>query len=148
MTETDEPAVTQLTAAHSWELLGTAEYGRLAVVIAGAPEIFPVNIVARHPSIYFRTGEGTKLFGAVLGHPVAFETDLVEQAGAWSVVAKGTSREVTTRAEADAVDALGLKTWVATVKGHLVALDIESVSGRRFRFGPEPEPDPGAEPSD
>lgn len=139
MSDSDLPAITELEPGHSWELLSSAGYGRLAVVIAGAPEIFPVNFVAKHPSIYVRTAEGTKLFGAVVGHPVALEIDQVDSTGAWSVVAKGTPREVTARAEADVVDELGLEPWVATVKRHLIAIDVTAVSGRRFEFGAEVE---------
>ena len=148
MSDSDVSAITELETSHSWELLGSAGYGRLAVVIAGAPEIFPVNFVAKHPAIYLRTGEGTKLFGATVGHPVALEIDQVDSTGAWSVVAKGTPREVTAQDEADAVEVLGLEPWVPTVKRHLIAIDVASVSGRRFEFGAEPEVDPAAEPTD
>ncbi|AYG04226.1 pyridoxamine 5'-phosphate oxidase family protein [Gryllotalpicola protaetiae] len=148
MSDNDVPAATELGAGHSWELLGSAGYGRLAVVIAGAPEIFPVNFVARHPTVYLRTGEGTKLFGATVGHPVALEVDQVDSTGAWSVVAKGTPREAIAQDEVDAVDQLGLEPWVPTVKRHLIAIDVTSVSGRRFEFGAEPEVDPAAEPTD
>jgi len=139
--DSDVPAVAELSADESWELLHAAQFGRLAVVIGGAPEIFPINVAAKHPSIYFRTAEGTKLFGTSIGHAVAFESDRVDGSGAWSVVVKGTSREVTTRDETDAVDALGLESWVPTVKHRLVAIDVTSVSGRRFAFGPAPDDD-------
>ena len=44
-----------------WELLEGASVGRLAVDVAGQPDIFPVNFVVDRGSIVFRTAAGTKL---------------------------------------------------------------------------------------
>ena len=52
-----------LTDAQCWDLLGANQIGRLAVVVAGRPDIFPVNYVVNEGEIYFRTGEGSKGFG-------------------------------------------------------------------------------------
>lgn len=65
---------TTLTVSACWELLRQAVVGRLAVVVDGGPEIFPVNYLVDHGSIIFRTAEGTKLANAIDG-PVAFEVD-------------------------------------------------------------------------
>jgi uncharacterized protein len=48
-----------------WALLRSQEAGRLAVLIADRPEIFPINYVVDHGTVVFRTAEGTKLAGAV-----------------------------------------------------------------------------------
>ena len=45
-----------------WELLASAVIGRLALVVDGHPEIFPVNFVVERRSVVFRTGAGTKLW--------------------------------------------------------------------------------------
>jgi nitroimidazol reductase NimA-like FMN-containing flavoprotein (pyridoxamine 5'-phosphate oxidase superfamily) len=145
MSATDEnPAVTEVSDEQSWQLLASARFGRLAVVIGGGPEIFPINIAAVQDIVYFRSGEGTKLLGAAIGHPVAFKSDRVDDTGAWSVIAKGLPRLVEDRAELDRVEALGLSPWVATVKRHVVAINVGSISGRRFEFGPDPDDDPAA----
>ena len=73
-----------------------AQVGRLAVAIANHPDIFPINFVVDHASVVFRTAEGTKLAGAVLGQAVAFEVDGYDARSgeAWSVVIKGRAREL------------------------------------------------------
>ena len=72
-------------------LLRGSVVGRLAIAIANHPEIFPINYVVDHGTVVFRTAEGTKLAGAVLGTGVAFEADGLDTRAkqAWSVVVKG-----------------------------------------------------------
>ena len=74
-----------------WNLLRSAEVGRLAVSIKDQPDIFPINFVVDHGTVVFRTAEGTKLAAAVLGRGVAFEADGFDAGAgeAWSVVIKG-----------------------------------------------------------
>ncbi len=50
-----------------WALLRGSVVGRLAISIANHPDIFPINYVVDHGTVVFRTAEGTKLAGAVLG---------------------------------------------------------------------------------
>ena len=90
------PAVTVLTPPECWQELRRAEVGRLAVSIAGHPDIFPINFVVDHASVVFRSAEGTKLAAAVLGRGVAFEVDGYEPGlgEAWSVVGEGQGREI------------------------------------------------------
>ena len=58
--EVGEPAA-QLDARECWAALRTADVGRLALVVDGRPEIFPVNFVVDHGTILFRTATGSKL---------------------------------------------------------------------------------------
>jgi nitroimidazol reductase NimA-like FMN-containing flavoprotein (pyridoxamine 5'-phosphate oxidase superfamily) len=51
--------------AECLRLLATEEVGRLGVVVAGRPEIFPVNYVVDGDEVMFRTDAGTKLAGAM-----------------------------------------------------------------------------------
>jgi hypothetical protein len=101
-------ATVELSASESWGLLREQLVGRLAVVSNDAhPDIFPVNYIVDHGSIVFRTAAGTKLAAAV-DRPVAFEVDGYDPATgeAWSVVVKGTAREVKNLDEV--IDALDL----------------------------------------
>ncbi len=118
-----------------WELLDGEEVGRLAVSIAGQPDIFPVNHVVDGRSIVFRTAAGTKLAGAVLGRGVAYEVDGYDAAAgeAWSVVVKGAARQLEPGPERYHVETLPLFPWNATPKYDLVRIDAAEVSGRRFR---------------
>ena len=101
-----------------WSLLRGCVVGRLAISIANHPDIFPINYVVDHGTVVFRTAEGTKLAGAVLGTGVAFEVDgLDTQANeAWSVVVKGRASEI--KALHDQFDAadLPLFPWLASPK--------------------------------
>ncbi len=138
MSTLESNAVTSLTDEESWKLLGAAKFGRLAIVIGGEPDIFPINIVTNGKSLFFRSAEGTKLFGAALGRVVAFETDHVDDASAWSIVVIGTPRITERDTERSEAEALGLRPWVPTIKHTLVAIDVSGITGHRFLFGPEP----------
>jgi len=95
-TFTTQTATTEvLPLAACWQLLRESVVGRLAVVVVGLSDIFPVNHVVDHGSIVFRTGAGAKLF-ASLGQGAAFEVDGYESADgtAWSVVVRGVAREI------------------------------------------------------
>jgi hypothetical protein len=132
---TDRLGITMLEANTCWELLRSADVGRLAVSIGNCPDIFPVNFVVDHGTIVFRTAEGTKLAAAVLGKAVAFEVDGYDaEAGeAWSVVMRGRAVEIE-RAQ-DVFDALDLPLfpWHAAPKHRFVRIEPEDVSGRRFK---------------
>jgi len=123
----------ELSEAQSWALLRQAAVGRLAVVVDGAPEIFPVNHQVDHGSVVFRTAAGTKLAGA-LGNRVAFEVDGYdpESASAWSVVVKGTAQDV--KGLYNVLDAFELRLfpWHSAPKPFFIRIEPESLSGRRF----------------
>lgn len=108
--------------------------GRLAVVVDGRPEVFPVNHVVDHGAVVFRTAAGTKLSGC-LGQNVAFEVDGydADTAEAWSVVVKGVAHEV--RGMDEVLDAMQLPIfpWHAASKPRFVRIEPELVTGRRFR---------------
>lgn len=123
--------VQQLTSGQCWQLLRETPFGRLAVVLDGRPEIFPVNHVVDRGTVIFRTDSGAKLLGAS-GQPVAFEVDGFDQGAAWSVVAKGRAHEV--RQLHDVLDtaALPLFPWQGGGKPRFVRIEVEQLSGRRF----------------
>jgi uncharacterized protein len=123
----------ELSAAESWALLRHAVVGRLAVVVDERPEIFPVNHLVDRGSLVFRTAPGTKLAGAV-GRSVAFEVDGydLETATAWSVIVKGTAREVNSLYEVLDVFELPLFPWHSSPKPHFIRIEPESLTGLRF----------------
>ena len=106
--------VTVLEAHTCWMLLRSSEVGRLAVLVADHPDIFPINYVIDHGTIVFRTAEGTKLAAAVTCPNVAFEADGYEpEAGeAWSVVVKGRAEEIKNMYEV--LDAMGFPLFRGT----------------------------------
>src|SRR5687767_12164514 len=78
------------------ELLADDVIGRLAVVVGGAPLVFPVNYVLDGEAVVFRTASGTKLdLGA--RQPAAFEIDGFDRLvhSGWSVLVSGRLEEAT-----------------------------------------------------
>lgn len=125
----------QLSIDQCWMMLDTEVVGRLALIVDGHPEIFPVNFVLERRSIVFRTAGGTKLWAAMTAKPVAFEIDGYDPHDqmAWSVVARGESVLIESPAERDAVDALFLEPWQAGDKDYYVRLSPKALTGRRFK---------------
>jgi nitroimidazol reductase NimA-like FMN-containing flavoprotein (pyridoxamine 5'-phosphate oxidase superfamily) len=123
-----------LEPAECWRLLHEEVLGRLAVAIAGEPEIFPVNHVVDDHTLVFTTAAGTKLAGAVCGKAVAYEVDGYDSwtGDAWSVVVKGHAVELETTPEREHAERLALLPWASFPKPHWVRIDPVEVTGRRF----------------
>ncbi len=124
---------TELSVAQCWALLREAVVGRLAVLHDGLPDIFPVNFAVDRGSVVFRTGSGA-LYGSAAGAPVAFEVDGydVADATAWSVVLRGSAREVTDLDDSLDAMTLPLFPWHQGPKPRIVRIEPVSVTGRRF----------------
>lgn len=135
----DGQPVLELDDEQSWRLLEGTKHGRLVVSVAGEPDIFPVNYVTADRKIYLRTAPGNKLAQLTINSAVLFETDGILSEEAWSVVLRGKARVLSNSAELAAVEELGLKTWVPTLKDFYVEIEPTSVSGRHFEFGEQPE---------
>jgi uncharacterized protein len=134
----DEP-VTVLFEDENWQLMGSMTLGRLITSFAGEAEVFPVNYVVQDRTVLFRTAEGTKLFSAVANHTVVFEADDHNVAEGWSVIIRGRARLLKTDKEIQHAESAQLLPWTATRKPHYVRISPTEVTGRRFRFGPEPD---------
>ena len=140
----DDTIITELSEQQCWELLSGDSFGRLATAAAGQVEIFPVNYVVdpgagNTPSIVFRTAPGRKLVELTVSPRVAFEIDSIGGDIAHSVVVQGRAVRIDRRQEIDAADALPLRPWLPTLKYDFVRIVPETVTGRRFRLGPEPD---------
>lgn len=123
-----------LTDEQCWELLDANQIGRLATVVGGQVDIFPVNYLVSDRQIYFKTAEGSKLASVMAHHEVAFEIDgFSEQTNeAWSVVLGGVARVLTHDDEMDAAETLPLFPWNTAPKNRYVVIEPVSLSGRRF----------------
>lgn len=132
--------IIRLSEGEAWELLRGSAVGRLATVINRQPDIFPVNFLVEGSSVFVRTAEGSKLLQVTVNARVAFQSDGWVTDTGWSVVAKGTATEVEEADERDRI-AQVLHPWVASVKTHVIRIDVDEIDGRRFVFSDEPEPD-------
>ena len=137
----DHDAVTVLSEDECWSLLSSMSLGRLVTILDGKLEIFPVNFATRRRTVIFRTAQGTKLSSAVMGDWVAFEADYHDPplTYGWSVIIKGRAHVLS--ANADILDAqeAPLRPWIATLKPLYVRVIASEITGRRFKFGPEPD---------
>lgn len=138
-----ESAVVELSDEACIDFLSGQTFGRLAVVVNGLPEIFPINFALHVGNdavvAYIRTSPGTKLLAAAIGLPVALEVDEVEESSAKSAIIYGSGRAVSQRYELDRVESLGLTAWIADWKPDVIAIDVERISGRHFALGPGPD---------
>jgi uncharacterized protein len=132
-------AVTILSESESWNLLASTALGRLVTSVDNQPEIFPVNYVVQRRTVLFRTAEGTKLVSAAINHHVAFEADGYNDFDGWSVIVKGVARMLHADDDIDDAERAHLLPWTATHKPHFVRVLPTQITGRRFRFGAEPD---------
>src|ERR1700757_5337025 len=138
MSKESQP-ISILSEHECWDLLSMTALGRIVTSVDGQLEIFPVNFVVQRRTVLFRTAEGTKLVSAAINDQVVFEADDHNAAEGWSVIVKGTARMLRTDEEIEEAERAQLLPWTATLKQHYVRIHPVSVTGRRFRFGPEPD---------
>ncbi|MFD2675118.1 pyridoxamine 5'-phosphate oxidase family protein [Gulosibacter bifidus] len=130
------------TEAEARQLLASQTVGRLVERIGEHVEIFPINYAIEGDLLIFRTAPGTKLAAAVAADEVFLQTDYVSETEAWSVIVTGAARILDRDDEIERAEQLDLRPLVPSVKRVFVAIDIESISARRFELGPEPEAEP------
>ena len=135
------PASTELSAlteAECWSLLRQHDLGRLALVVAGWPRIFPVNYAVADWALVFRTQPGSKLAHGP-GSPACFEVDAYDErtAGGWSVMVVGILEEITGREDERSrrLRRLPVQPRAPGRKDHWVALVADEITGRSFRGG-------------
>ncbi len=125
--------VHELAEAVCWQLLATAEVGRLVVTgIGGEPDVFPVNYAVHEGRLLFRTDFGTKLVDLLSQHAVVFEIDGRDAHEAWSVVVKGTALPVRDAAGIRRAELAGVRPWAPDGKPVHIAITPHRITGRRF----------------
>lgn len=119
--------------AECWALAASKEIGRLAVSIANDPDVFPLNYRVDGRSIVIRTSPGLKLAAAVLGNPVAFEIDDLDDKthSGWSVVIHGFGEEIEDVESWLAAEDLNIKPWADSAKSRYLRIAPDRISGRR-----------------
>jgi nitroimidazol reductase NimA-like FMN-containing flavoprotein (pyridoxamine 5'-phosphate oxidase superfamily) len=127
------PTREQLAPSECWRLLRTSSVGRIAFVDDRTGiEVFPVNFVVDHGTIVFRTAAGTKLSGVADRPAVVFEVDGDDDAGRWTIVARGRAEPIDVRREVIEAFDIELSTWHASAKPYFVRIVPVEVDGRRF----------------
>lgn len=132
-------ALAPLTEAECWQRLRMGTIGRIAIVVDGRPEIFPVNYRAGEGAIVFRTAAGAKLANGPMTSS-CFEIDgFDDRTGTgWSVMVHGVISEITNAADhrATALLQLPVHPLAPGNREHWLALYADHVSGRHFTSGP------------
>jgi hypothetical protein len=133
LTASSATASGNLAAHDCWELLRSVTLGRLAIVVDGRPEIFPVNFVVDHATIVFRSSAGTKTAGLRGDTSAAFEADGhgPDDATAWSVVIHG-QLEPLVSFDPVSTDVLPLFPQQAGPKPQFIRVVPDAISGRQF----------------
>ena len=127
----DQGPVGVMTTEECWEMLRSAELGRLAFHLGSEVHIAPVNYAVEHDTLLFRTAEGSKLLAVVMNPDVAFEVDEADEHRARSVILRGTARRLEEH-EQHRADNVPLRSWVATPKYDVVEIRPTEISGRVF----------------
>ena len=86
-------------------------------------------------SILIRTAAGTKLLELTIHEAVAFEIDGHDADAAWSVIVHGRARQLEQRADIEAAEVAALESWMPTPKDRYVRIEIDRLTGLRFRMG-------------
>jgi nitroimidazol reductase NimA-like FMN-containing flavoprotein (pyridoxamine 5'-phosphate oxidase superfamily) len=79
-------------AAQSWDLLRTSELARVAVLLDGQLEVFPVTYTAERDQLVFHAQDGAPLRALLGGAQAVFEADGRHGDLAWSVAVTGHAR--------------------------------------------------------
>lgn len=127
----EEQPVHEMTTEECWELLRSEEFGRLAFHLAEQVHITPINYAVDGDTLLFRTAEGSKLLAVVMNPDIAFEIDRYTEDTAWSVILRGTARQLDEHDEHRAEN-VPLRPWVPTLKYNVVEITPTEISGRRF----------------
>ena len=127
----EEDVVTELSSEQCWEMLRAEEFGRLAFHLVDEVHITPINYAVDGETLLFRTAEGSKLLGVVMGSDVAFEIDRYGEDTARSVVIRGVAR-LLPEDEAHRAENTKLRSWVPTSKYNVVEIAPSVVTGREF----------------
>jgi nitroimidazol reductase NimA-like FMN-containing flavoprotein (pyridoxamine 5'-phosphate oxidase superfamily) len=126
-------AITDLSLEQCWEMLRAEEFGRLAFRLVDEVHITPINYAVDGRTLLFRTAEGEKLLGVVMGASVAFEIDRYGDESARSVVVRGAAR-LLGEDEAHRAENVPLRPWVGTTKYNVVEILPTVVTGREFEL--------------
>lgn len=139
MADDSVPVVEELSVAECWKLLEKDGVGRLATATVDrdtgtiAPNIFPINFHVFEERILFRTAPGSKLIDLTAQPTVAFQTDGRRGKHHWSVVARGIARRMMFDSDILESGVLNLHSVVPTEKWNYVRIEVESITGIRFR---------------
>ncbi|WP_336710701.1 pyridoxamine 5'-phosphate oxidase family protein [Arthrobacter sp. USHLN218] len=132
-----EHPVQVLTEAECRDLLAGAQLGRLALSHRNEPDIFPVNFWTHGSAFLVHGPQDVRAAVGRSGRHVVLEADGRESGTVWSVMAKGTVRELDRPEELEAVRQRQLRAWILAPDSAFLELSPDKITGRRIAVGPE-----------
>jgi uncharacterized protein len=134
-TDAESRGLRSLPESECWRLLDSSALGRIALVVEGWPQVFPVNYSVGEGALVFRSGPGAKVsYGP--GSRACFEIDgWDDRSGTgWSVMVLGVLRDITEATDDRAVELRQLPLHPAPpgIRHRVLALCPNRISGRRF----------------
>lgn len=123
--------VERLSDEVCWALLASTDVARLAVREDDGVDVLPITYAVDAGRIVFRSTVGAMLRDLTITPSVTLEIDGWTSHDAWSVVVRGLAATVHPRDVAP-LERLGLTPWSAERPSQWVAIEPDSVSGRRF----------------
>lgn len=135
----------EIDDATCWELLETADAGRVVHMVADRPHIAVVNIAVDDGSVVVRCSPGSRLATALSqpGAPVLVQADHLDAAtrSGWSVVARGRMTAVLDQVTVAHLDRTAQPSWILGDSGGTwLRLEVDEISGRRVGRGAERAP--------
>ena len=128
--------LTAVPEVECWQLLSTAGFGRLGLLVEDRPEVLPVNYILDGETVLFRTAEGTVLTKAAF-KVVALEADRVDVATheGWSVLVQGVAEDISNAIDANSerMRRLSLVAWAPGARHRWFRIKPDKVTGRRLR---------------
>jgi len=134
-TQSDGPALEELSRAECLRLLATVTIGRIAYTRQALPAVEPVHFALHDGAIVIRTDAGGGLAAATRHAVVAFQADDLYSARrtGWSVTVVGRCEELTDAGDIARLDELGLEPWIPGARDHVIRIVPGIVTGRRVR---------------
>ena len=123
------------------DLLQNVRVGRLVFTEDALPAVQPVNFRLWRDDIVVRVAGGAKLTAATENSVVAFEADELDPdlRSGWSVTVVGHASPVTDIDELVDVSGTFVQPWVEGPRDHLIRIQTEKMTGRRFKEPGSPQ---------
>ncbi len=122
----------ELDEAVCCRLLDRVRFGRVAFEIDDEISVLPVNAIFSGGELYFRTATGSPLHRLGNNHPVAFESDHLDEVAesGWSVLVRGFASFVVDDATLAALSQSDVHPWAPGRRDCWIRIPAESVTGR------------------
>jgi len=129
-----DPHLVTINEEECRDYLAGGGVGRVIFRSAGRPLALPVNFKMLGDDVIFRSENDGEVSTIAPQEPVSFEVDRIDDAmrEGWSVLATGTVAPVSTVAQIDEVEALGIEPWAGGERHTYFRLSVTKLTGKRI----------------